>query len=85
MRPRVPVGVLLRRVARLTARPRLGRPIACSWFPELDPDAAEEIAGTAGGLPFTMVEMARVRLPGPRPLATVLPPPALRTFQRLNS
>ena len=52
-------------------------------FPELDHDAAEEIAEAGGGLPFTMMEMARSRLRGPAAVATVLPPTALRSFQRL--
>ncbi|MFC5175185.1 ATP-binding protein [Nocardioides taihuensis] len=52
-------------------------------FPELDPEAADEIAEAAGGLPFALIEMARSRVDGSGPAAAVLPPPALRTFQRV--
>ncbi len=52
-------------------------------FPELDPDAAEEIAQTAGGLPFPMIEMARARVSGSGSVSAMLPPEALRTFQRV--
>ncbi|EWS99710.1 SARP family transcriptional regulator [Intrasporangium oryzae NRRL B-24470] len=52
-------------------------------FPQLEPDAAEEIALAGGGLPFTMIEMARARVNGSGPMAAPLPPRALRTFQRV--
>ena len=52
-------------------------------FPELDQDAAEEIAQTAGGLPFPMIEMARARVSGSGSVSAMLPPEALRTFQRV--
>jgi DNA-binding SARP family transcriptional activator/tetratricopeptide (TPR) repeat protein len=52
-------------------------------FPELDPDAAEEIAQTAGGLPFPMIEMARSRVSGSGSVSAMLPPEALRTFRRV--
>ena len=52
-------------------------------FPELDPVAAEEIAQTAGGLPFPMIEMARARVSGSGSVSAMLPPEALRTFQRV--
>ena len=52
-------------------------------FPDLDPDAAEEIAQTAGGLPFPMIEMARARVSGSGSVPAMLPPDALRTFQRV--
>ena len=51
-------------------------------FPELDPVAAEEIAQTAGGLPFPMIEMARARVSGSGSVSAMLPPEALRTFQQ---
>ncbi|HEY5788294.1 MAG TPA: AAA family ATPase, partial [Microlunatus sp.] len=52
-------------------------------FPDLDPDAAREIAQTAGGLPFPMIEMARARVSGSGSVPAMLPPDALRTFQRV--
>jgi DNA-binding SARP family transcriptional activator/predicted negative regulator of RcsB-dependent stress response len=52
-------------------------------FPELDPTAAEEIAEAAAGLPFAMIEMARARVDGSGAMSAVLPPAALRTFQRV--
>ena len=52
-------------------------------FPDLDPDAAGEIAQTAGGLPFPMIEMARARVSGSGSVPAMLPPDALRTFQRV--
>ncbi|HEX5088963.1 MAG TPA: AAA family ATPase [Nocardioides sp.] len=52
-------------------------------FPDLDPDAAEEIAQTAGGLPFLMIEMARARVSGSGSVSAMLPPDAMRTFQRV--
>jgi DNA-binding SARP family transcriptional activator/tetratricopeptide (TPR) repeat protein len=52
-------------------------------FPDLDPDAAEEIAQAAGGLPFPMIEMARARVSGSGSVSAMLPPDALRTFQRV--
>ena len=66
---------------RWTPRPRS----VCSLdrFPELDPDAAEEIAQTGGGLPFPMIEMARARVSGSGSVSAMLPPEALRTFQRV--
>lgn len=52
-------------------------------FPELDPEAADEIAQTAGGLPFPMIEMARSRVSGSGSVSAMLPPEALRTFRRV--
>jgi DNA-binding SARP family transcriptional activator/tetratricopeptide (TPR) repeat protein len=52
-------------------------------FPELDAEAAEEIGHAGGGLPFAMLELARARVHGAGAVAAVLPPTALRTFQRL--
>ncbi len=52
-------------------------------FPELDPTAADEIAHAAGGLPFAMIELARARMEGSGAMTAVLPPAALRTFQRV--
>jgi DNA-binding SARP family transcriptional activator len=52
-------------------------------FPELDPDAAEQIARAAGGRPFAMLEMARARDNGSGAASPFLPPTALRTFQRV--
>jgi len=52
-------------------------------FPELGLVAAEEIAQTAGGLPFPMIEMARARVSGSGSVSAMLPPDALRTFQRV--
>ena len=47
------------------ARSRASQRLLVDRFPELDPDAAEEIAQTAGaGLPFPMIEMARARVSG---------------------
>jgi DNA-binding SARP family transcriptional activator/tetratricopeptide (TPR) repeat protein len=52
-------------------------------FPDLDPEVAHEIAQTAGGLPFPMIEMARARVSGSGSVSAVLPTDALRTFQRV--
>jgi DNA-binding SARP family transcriptional activator/tetratricopeptide (TPR) repeat protein len=52
-------------------------------FPQLDPDAAEEIAQAGGGLPFPMIEMARARVSGSGAVSAVLPTATLRTFQRV--
>jgi DNA-binding SARP family transcriptional activator len=52
-------------------------------FPELDPAAAEELAQAGGGLPFPMIELARARVNGSGTMSAVLPPTALRTFQRV--
>lgn len=52
-------------------------------FPELDPDAADEIALATGGLPFPMIEMARVRVRGAGAVSAILPRAAQRTFQRI--
>lgn len=52
-------------------------------FPELDPTVADEIAHAAGGLPFAMIELARARMDGSGAMTAVLPPAALRTFQRV--
>jgi DNA-binding SARP family transcriptional activator len=52
-------------------------------FPELDHDVAEQIAQAAGGRPFPMIEMARARVNGSGPVSTLLPPTAMRTFQRV--
>ena len=38
---------------------------------------------TGGGLPFAMIEMARARASGSSTVSAVLPPDALRTFQRV--
>jgi len=52
-------------------------------FPQLDPAAAEEIAQAGAGLPFPMIEMARARVNGSGGVSAILPPAALRTFQRV--
>jgi len=52
-------------------------------FHELDPAAAEEIAQAGAGLPFAMIEMARARVNGSGAVSAILPPAALRTFQRV--
>ncbi len=52
-------------------------------FHELDPAAAEEIAQAGAGLPFTIIEMARARVNGSGAVSAILPPAALRTFQRV--
>jgi DNA-binding SARP family transcriptional activator/predicted negative regulator of RcsB-dependent stress response len=52
-------------------------------FPQLGPDAAQEIAQAAAGLPFPMIEMARARVSGSGAVSALLPPAALRTFQRV--
>jgi len=52
-------------------------------FPELAPDAAEEIASAGAGLPFPMIEMARARVTGSGGISSMLPPAATRTFQRI--
>jgi DNA-binding SARP family transcriptional activator/tetratricopeptide (TPR) repeat protein len=52
-------------------------------FPELGPDAAEKIAQTGAGLPFPMLEMARARVNGSDGMSSLLPRPAMRTFQRV--
>jgi DNA-binding SARP family transcriptional activator/tetratricopeptide (TPR) repeat protein len=52
-------------------------------FPQLDPEAAEEIAHAGAGLPFPTIEMARARVNGVGTVSVGLPPAALRTFQRL--
>jgi tetratricopeptide (TPR) repeat protein len=52
-------------------------------FPDLDPQDAEEIAHAAAGLPFAMLEMARVRAGGTGTMPASLPTSALRTFGRV--
>jgi len=52
-------------------------------FPELDPDATEEIAQAGAGLPFPMIEMARARVNGSGAVSAVLPSATQRTFQRV--
>jgi len=52
-------------------------------FPQLTPDAAQEIAQAGAGLPFPMIEMARARVNGTGAVSAVLPPTAVRTFHRL--
>ena len=52
-------------------------------LPELGSDAAEEIAEAGAGLPFPMLEMARARVNGSGGRSSVLPPTAMRTFQRV--
>lgn len=52
-------------------------------FPELEPEAADEIAQATGGLPYPMIEMARARVSGSGAVSAILPPAALRTFQRV--
>jgi len=52
-------------------------------FPGLDPAAAEEIAQAGAGLPFPMIEMARARVNGSGAVSAILPPAALRSFQRV--
>jgi DNA-binding SARP family transcriptional activator/predicted negative regulator of RcsB-dependent stress response len=52
-------------------------------FPDLDGDAADEIAQATAGLPFPMLEVARARMSGSGGVSTNLPPAALRTFQRV--
>ena len=56
-------------------RLRASQRLLLDRFPELDPEAADEIAEAAGGLPFAMIEMARARVDGSGPMAAVLPPP----------
>ena len=52
-------------------------------FPGLDRETVEEVTQTGGGLPFAMIEMARSRASGSTTVSAVLPPDALRTFQRV--
>ena len=52
-------------------------------FSQLPHDAAEEIAQAGAGLPFPMIEMARAHVNGTGTVSTVLPPGAVRTFQRV--
>lgn len=52
-------------------------------FPDLDRATVEEVSQTGGGLPFAMIEMARSRASGSTTVSAVLPPDALRTFQRV--
>ena len=52
-------------------------------YPELDPDAADQIAQAAGGRPFPMIEMARARVSGSGAVSALLPPTARDTFQRV--
>jgi DNA-binding SARP family transcriptional activator/tetratricopeptide (TPR) repeat protein len=52
-------------------------------FPTLEPEAAEQIAQASGGRPFPMIEMARARVNGSGDVSALLPPSALRTFQRV--
>ena len=74
-------GHLLAAAAAGRKRPRS----ACSrtGSPSWTPIAAEEIAQTAGGPPFPMIEMARARVSGSGTVSALLPPDALRTFQRV--
>ena len=51
--------------------------------PRADPDAAEEIAQAAAGCRSPMIEMARARVSGSGAVSAILPPDALRTFQRV--
>ena len=59
------------------------RRLLADRFPELDPAAVEEVAQAGAGLPFPMLETARARVNGSGPYAALLPPAALRTFQRI--
>jgi DNA-binding SARP family transcriptional activator/tetratricopeptide (TPR) repeat protein len=52
-------------------------------FPDLDPQAAEEIAHAAAGLPFAMLERARSRAGGVGAVSAPLPADAMRTFGRV--
>ena len=52
-------------------------------FPGLDRETVEEVSQAGGGLPFAMIEMARSRASGSTTVPAVLPPDALRTFQRV--
>ena len=52
-------------------------------FPGLDRESMEEVTQAGGGLPFAMIEMARSRASGSTTVSAVLPPDALRTFQRV--
>ena len=60
-----------------------GQRLLLDRFPELDPSTAEEIAQAGAGLPFPMIEMARARVNGSGAVSAILPPAALRTFQRV--
>ena len=59
------------------------RRLLADRFPGLDPHAVDEIAAAGAGLPFAMLEMARARTEGPLATSAILPPAALRTFQRV--
>jgi DNA-binding SARP family transcriptional activator/tetratricopeptide (TPR) repeat protein len=63
--------------------PAASQRLLLARFPDVGPDAAEEIAQTGGGLPFPMIEMARARVSGSGSVSAMLPPDALRTFQRV--
>ena len=53
-------------------------------FPQLGPEAVQEVAEAGGGLPFPMIELARARQRGSSgAVSSVLPPNARRTFQRV--
>ena len=52
-------------------------------LPRAGSAAVEEVAQAGAGLPFPMIETARARVNGSGPYAALLPPAALRTFQRI--
>ena len=60
------------------------RRLLADRFPDLDPDAVERIWAASAGLPFTVLEMARSQAAGGSDgVLPALPPPVLRTFQRV--
>jgi len=62
---------------------RASQRLLAHLFPQLAPDAAQEIAQAGAGLPFPMIEMARARVNGTATVSPVLPVAAARTFRRL--
>lgn len=52
-------------------------------FPELGPQAADQITQAAGGRPFLIIEMARSQTTGAGAVPTLLPATTLLTFQRV--
>jgi DNA-binding SARP family transcriptional activator/tetratricopeptide (TPR) repeat protein len=63
--------------------PQASQRLLLDQFPQLDAGTAEELAQAGGGLPFPMIELARARVDGSGARTTMLPPAALRTFQRV--